>query len=687
VLSKDADLLLPACANHTNFGQELATHRGGTKHTSLPPPLTQGAAAQSSSGGAVRRADDRWEEGMVLGRYNTPRKPPVATSMGIRNTGALALPRNTHPPSSHPPLTACVATSDTSVCVQASIGGSAALLREQPKEGTVVPTAARSCLRSWQRARPTTAPHMSLNERALLIQTALTRPGAIDAGPGSRTEMIRRFACMRPSTANTPARLRSSSVHLPNPPVLHAATAGQLQTHGTATRTVPAWLQAIELQAPVAAPLRLPVLLRTIDALLQEHAALCVAQACQGHPPCELHEALLQHFERHFGRLECSRLCLEHVAALVVSVHMHATSCDAVRAFGLALGIVCGAPGRRMHALARESSEQQALASTSLLEVSSSVGRRPTASTPNNRGQGSFLSNYISVVTGMGGRQHACPVAEQGNTARRCRRVFPSHIPPAAVVHPSIDSITTAALALPGMAALVAHIQEGGFLSPLQGVDLGVEVTAGHAATLDLLLLEASKLLNITETPTLFVKAAPLPQAHFLSLPVTSGVQDTSATTWRQRPVVVVTSAALSILTPWELQALLAGALCPQIAPAGGGFDAAQPLSSPPRLPLRVLATAVALSELAPHIAQAALPRHCETMWTRCLLPMLRRAGDMLQLCSDRCALLVAQVRLAWSKDRVHTGTLSLEHPLTPDRSSIRCTLGVGGACLTCRTP
>ena len=447
----------------------------------------------------------------------------------------------------------------------------------------VVPTTAAVRCNSARR-RPLSAPQ-SLQQRARLLQHALAQPGALpDASPAARAAAIHRFATCRPSSAS-------------------AAPTGQPHGPGAALtgEAPPAWLHEVARRVAHASPLPPAPLLRLLSTLSEEQQRAEATAATAAAPPPALGETVLQHFERQAGPVARSAHCAARLAELVASLLAHASAIHTVRSFAMRLGVL------------------QVPASAAVL-TSARAERQPDAS-------------------GWGAATAAPP-------ARR----WPPRLPETAVVTAAVEHVAASVLAVPCMPPVLAAVAAASFVPLLTATDLGTEIGPGHGAALDWLLLEAAQLLRVAFPPQLFLLPSATAGAHFLSVPLHATLPPAEApaaappATWRRRPVLIVTTAAVATLGPWELQALLAATLTPHLAPAGAGHDAGGDAARPPTLPLAVLATAATLAHIAPHTLLPTVPHGSEAAWQRHGRSALLRAGSVLGSCGDRAALLVAQV-------------------------------------------
>ena len=203
--------------------------------------------------------------------------------------------------------------------------------------------------------------------------------------------------------------------------------------------------------------------------------------------------------------------------------------------------------------------------------------------------------------------------------------------------------------AAPGSRAALDAVASGAFAAPLLASGaLGMRIAPGRAATLDLLLLDAAKRLRLAEAPLLFVRPCDAPDVLYLALPADLACGD-AGRAGESAAAVVVSSAAIATYSHWELQAAMAAALS-----AHAAAPAAQPATAhgPPShrkarssgpVPVATIATALSLAIIAPDVLDRTLPPEARAVWGPQARALLREATGPVQLCGDRCALLVAQ--------------------------------------------
>jgi hypothetical protein len=387
-----------------------------------------------------------------------------------------------------------------------------------------------------------------------------------------------------------------------------------------------AWLQSVAAHISTARCMPLGTLLEVMKELREGHASHCAALARRRKLPCCLAAAVQRSYEVRSGPVKTSGVSAERVAALLVSLQMHAVTVPRVRAFAeeLAAGDVAASAffGLTIH----------------------KEGQVPP-SRPVTTPDGPLC--FLGTVP-----RHECT---WGSASNPHQRVWPGAVPPACAVHPCMRQVADRLLDAPGTRTLLGIVASGGFAEPLVASGaLGVFVTPGKAAPLDLLLLEAAKRLCISEPPMLFVCHGSAPEVFYFLLP--RGSCDSSGNcTWQRNAAIVVSTGAVTVYSPWELQAAMATALGAHVAPGShtaGAVEAASDSGLPfhmhtcnslERVPLATIATAASLAALAPTVLQSILPAEARAAWSQQALQLLVEARHLLQLSGDRCAMLVAQ--------------------------------------------
>lgn len=245
-------------------------------------------------------------------------------------------------------------------------------------------------------------------------------------------------------------------------------------------------------------------------------------------------------------------------------------------------------------------------------------------------------------------------------------RLWLANVPPACAVHPCVCEAHARLRAAPGSRAALAAVAAGKFAAPLLASGaLGMRVTSGHAATLDMLLLDAAKRLCLPDAPLLFVRPGAAPDVLYLALPADVVCGDERPDDSRVA-AAVVSSAALATYSHREMQAAMAAALSAHVAG--------------PAHALATIATATTLAIVAPDVLAATLPAEARAVWAAQARALLRETLAPVQLSGDRCALLVAQdvavVRRVIVKSR-SGGAGALGQELTcGDQGAAACTGG-----------
>ena len=189
-------------------------------------------------------------------------------------------------------------------------------------------------------------------------------------------------------------------------------------------------------------------------------------------------------------------------------------------------------------------------------------------------------------------------------------KVVPTEINHDFLTHPLAEEAADALASAVGLDAILGYVAHSSFADAMAGVDLGIMVSEEQLPQLHVLLIEACHILHM-QTPLLYVKHHPSPAVY------PWGVKGLS-------PALVVTSAAIEVLAPRELQAAMAGAVAHLL-----------PGSAP------VEVTAHSVMRLAPELF---LSRDgVRPVWPSVIRPALDRWGRFAELSADRAALIVAQ--------------------------------------------
>uniref|UniRef100_A0A383WE67 Uncharacterized protein n=1 Tax=Tetradesmus obliquus TaxID=3088 RepID=A0A383WE67_TETOB len=228
-------------------------------------------------------------------------------------------------------------------------------------------------------------------------------------------------------------------------------------------------------------------------------------------------------------------------------------------------------------------------------------------------------------------------------------------------------------LGWPGMLPLLRWVAGGHFLVGLRDGSLGSLLADVQAPHVRFLLLEAADILGLHPLPQVHVLQAAAPFVHMLHVPTTRlpaadssslgpqqhQQQQQGEVYSRQRQVLLVlSSAALQLLQPGELQAAMAGALTPALLARAASCDAddagscaAAPsaaaaagwVSDRPGEPsFADLATLSALLALQPAFLLSHLPPEMHAMGGS-LAAALQAAQRLVAVAGDRGSLLVAQ--------------------------------------------
>lgn len=140
----------------------------------------------------------------------------------------------------------------------------------------------------------------------------------------------------------------------------------------------------------------------------------------------------------------------------------------------------------------------------------------------------------------------------------------------------SVTDLLQRLLRWPGMGQLLQWIAEAKFMDHIREGDFGQLLMDVQAPHVHFLLLEVSDILGIHPLPILYVTKSTTPSVNLLRVPdamaaltarsgSSSGSQ--AAYTWQRQAMLVISNAAMQLLSPGELQVAMAAALAPLAAP------------------------------------------------------------------------------------------------------------------------
>lgn len=423
--------------------------------------------------------------------------------------------------------------------------------------------------------------------------------------------------------------------------------------------TPPSWVTIALRRVGTAAVMPLPALCACIDGMHQLHSRACADSLRRSLPQLGLGDTVIKHFEGRFGGVQTSLACQDRLASLVASLQRSASHSELARSFAQSLGVP--SPGTLHSQLPNRpgSAPVRLLAKTTdpaqrvpqLLASSRSIGINSHAHCGDDSSavahsvsttveglvscsasamaSSSRHENFIETQRALTQRAFAQPrdASNWGDRSDHRERLHFGSLPHDAVHHPAVAMCAEHLLSVPAARTVLHAVAAGSHLPALRAIDLGVEITPGCGVALDLLLLEACSILGVKEAPALYIKPSSEPYLLYLELPAgesdatqhsilradsadissaTESVAEsvtTKKTVWRRRPAVVVSTAAVQLLSPWELQAAMANALSVSAAQDDGrSYASADTVPSP-----ATLASACGIARAAPHLLQVRL--------------------------------------------------------------------------------
>ncbi|KAK3250528.1 hypothetical protein CYMTET_40095 [Cymbomonas tetramitiformis] len=179
------------------------------------------------------------------------------------------------------------------------------------------------------------------------------------------------------------------------------------------------------------------------------------------------------------------------------------------------------------------------------------------------------------------------------------------------LMHPLVEESTAELHAATGMHQVVHTLQSAHLCSALlSGLDLGIEVNDRQLPQLFIIVNEAANILQM-EVPRVLILTTKTPEVHAMHIP-------------GHRPCVVISGAAMDLLDPTELQAMVAAKML---------------LIS--RMEYRLACTAAMLLQFQPELIKSI--EGVAAHWDTSVKPALDRWRRYIDLTGDRAALLVAQ--------------------------------------------
>ena len=140
------------------------------------------------------------------------------------------------------------------------------------------------------------------------------------------------------------------------------------------------------------------------------------------------------------------------------------------------------------------------------------------------------------------------------NLADTMEKIVPNAFTPDCCVHPVLEAATERMLSTPGLEAIVRYMEEPLVIDELVMKDMGFLVSEEHLPQLHLLLVEACDILGV-EYPSLYI----MPNAGNLAICLAfKGLL----------PRLIISSDLVDMLTPRELQSVMAQKLAPLIVQA-----------------------------------------------------------------------------------------------------------------------